>query len=158
MSSNHIFAESPFNAFPYKTFPQMIDKLEYLGRNEEHSPYEISPGTDLCISDAYYSLAFLTFLHSYGKVVEKDSKWVLKPKGKKQTKKPYRFASIANASLVLDELSKNPITVQEIHKAVSEITEEQISNYLDTLSLITQRGKVEQRAEGWDATYVLIDW
>ena len=136
----------------------MIDKLEYLGRNEEHSPYEISPGTDLCISDAYYSLAFLTYLHSYGKVVEKDSKWVLKPKGLKQTKKPYRFASIANSSLILEELSENPITVQDIHKSTPDFTEEQISNHLHILSLLTQKGKVEQRAEGWDATYVLIDW
>lgn len=158
MSNNDIFAESPFNAFPYKTFPQMIDKLEYLGRNEEHSPYEISPGTDLCISDAYYSLGFLTFFHSYGKVVKEGSKWLLKPKEQKQTKKPYRFATIANASLILEKLSKNPITIQDIHKTTPDLTEEQISNYLHILSLITQKGKVEQRAEGWDATYVLIDW
>ncbi|MCK4848307.1 MAG: hypothetical protein KAT16_04720 [Candidatus Heimdallarchaeota archaeon] len=158
MSNNHIFLESPFNGFPYKTFPQMIDKLEYLGRNEEHSPYEISPSTDLCISDVYYSLGFLTYLHSYGRVIEEVPKWVLKPKGKKQLKKPHRFATIANSSLILEELSKNPITVQDIHKATPELTEEQISNYLHILSLITQKGKVEQKAEGWDATYVLIDW
>jgi hypothetical protein len=158
LSDNHIFANSPFNAFPFKSFPQVIDKLEYLGRNEEHSPYEISPGTDLCISDTYYSLGFLTFLHSYGKVIKKDDKWLLKPKGNKKTDKPYRFATIANASLILDQMSKTPITVQDIFKATPEIAEEQITNYLYILSLITQRGKVEQRAEGWDATYILIDW
>ena len=158
MSDNHVFLKSPFNAFPFKSFPQVIDKLEYLGRNEEHSPYEISPGTDLCISDTYYSLGFLNYLHSYGKVVKKENKWLLQPRGKKITEKPYRFATIEDASLILELLSKNPKTVQDIHTATPEISEEKISNYLYILSLITKKGKVEQRAEGWDATYVLIDW
>ena len=158
MPNNHIFTQSPFNAFPFNTFTQVIDKLEYLGKNEEHSPYEISPGTNLCISDTYYSLGFLTFLHSYGKVIQDNSNWLLNPRGEKITKKPYRFAALSDATLVLESLSKTPITIQEIQKMNPELTEEIINNYLNLLSLITLRGKVEQRAEGWDATYVLIDW
>ena len=158
MSESDIFKKSPFNTFPFKSFPQVIDKLEYLGRTEEHSPYEISPGTDLCISDTYYSLGFLNFLHSYGKVVKDENKWLLQPKGEKKTEKPYRFVTISDASLILEELYKSPNTIQGIHKAIPEISEDIISNYLYVLALITNKGKVEQRSEGWDATYVLIDW
>ena len=158
MSDADIFSQSPFDSFPFKSFPQVIDKLEYLGRNEEHSPYEISPGTDLCISDTYYSLAFLNYLHSYGKVVNDEDKWSLQPKGNVLTEKPYRFVTISDASLILDELSKAPITTQDLHKAIPEIEEDKIINYLRILALIAQKGKVEQRSEGWDATYVLIDW
>lgn len=153
-----MFSNSPFNAFPFKSFPQVIDKLEYLGRNEEHSPYEVSPGTDLCMSDTYYSLAFLNYLHSYGRVVKNGDTWSLQPKGKKNTEKPHRFVTISDATLILDELVKTPHTVQNIHTNLPEISEEKITNYLQILALITQKGKVEQRSEGWDATYILIDW
>ena len=68
MQDKDYFDKEPFSKFPYKTFQQVIDKLGYL--NEESSPYEISPGTDLCVSDTYYSLGFLVYLHAFGQVVK----------------------------------------------------------------------------------------
>ncbi len=158
MSDLSFFSQAPFSEFPFKTFPQVLDKLEYLGRDEEQTPYEISPGTDLCISDTYYSLGFLTFLHSYGKVISDDEKWFLEPKGKPETEKPYRFALISDVTLILEELSDGAKSIQELDKKLSDLSVEEITNYLNILKLITLKGKVKQKAKGWDASYVLKDW
>jgi hypothetical protein len=66
MQSNDYFSKKPFNTFPFQTFLKVVDKLAYL--DDESSPYEVSPGTDLCVSDTYYSLGFLVYLHAFGKV------------------------------------------------------------------------------------------
>ena len=158
MSDASFFLQAPFSEFPFKTFPQVIDKLEYLGRNEEQTPYEISPGTDLCISDTYYSLGFLTYLHSYGKVLSNEGKWFLEPKGKPDPEKPYRFALISNAVLILEELFKGAKSDQELNQKLSDLSVEEINTYLSILTLITQKGKVTQEAKGWDASYILKDW
>ncbi len=158
MSNASFFLQPPFSEFPFKTFPQVIDKLEYLGRDEEQTPYEISPGTDLCISDTYYSLGFLTYLHSYGKVVSKNGEWFLGPKGNPDSDKPYRFALISDAALILEQLFEGSKNVQELDKKLSDLSSEEITTYLSILSLITQKGKVTQEAKGWDASYVLKDW
>lgn len=158
MSDSSLFSLKPFNEFPFVSFPTVIDKLEYLGRNEESTPYEISPGINLCISDTYYSLGFLTYLHSFGRVIEDKGKWMLKPKGKPLTEKPYRFALIENAVLFLETLTKGPKSVDELHEKHPEIPKDQITNTLKILDLISQTGKVVQKSLGWDASFVLKDW
>ncbi|MHA1977316.1 MAG: hypothetical protein ACW98F_14225 [Candidatus Hodarchaeales archaeon] len=158
MSEASFFSQPPFSEFPFNTFLQVIDKLEYLGRNEEQTPYEISPGTDLCISDTYYSLGFLTHLHSYGKVFLDDGKWVLDPKGNPDPEKPYRFALISDAALILDQLFKGIENVQKLDDQLSDLSSDEITNYLRVFVLITQKGQVTQEAKGWDASYILKDW
>ncbi|MFX0184317.1 MAG: hypothetical protein ACFE95_14635 [Candidatus Hodarchaeota archaeon] len=148
--------EPPFNTFPFKTFYQIIDKMEYLG--EEASPYEVSPGTDLCISDTYYSLGFLNYLHSFGKIQMRDNIWTLDPKGKPLKEKPYRFSLIAEAVEILQVLSNDKKTVSEIHSTVPSLSEKKILNYLYFLSMLSQKGKIEQRSKGWDATFILTRW
>ncbi|MFX1286307.1 MAG: hypothetical protein ACFFB5_21920 [Promethearchaeota archaeon] len=156
MLSNSYFNHPPFDSFPFKTFAQVIDKMEYL--NEESSPYEISPGTDLCISDTYYSLGFLTYLHAFGRVNNKESKWILNPRGEKPTEKPYRFKLISDAAEILEALLNGHKTTGEIKRVIPNLTEEQINEYLNVLLLLAQRGKVVQRATGWDATFLLTEW
>jgi hypothetical protein len=158
MSAKSFFTQPPFSEFPFKTFPQVLDKLEYLGRNEEQTPYEISPGTDLCISDTYYSLGFLTYLHAFGKVVEKDGIWSLESEGTSLPNKPYRYALIESAVEILQVLKNGAKTIEKIHESVSNLSKEEVTNYLRILLLISQKGKVEQREMGWDASYVLLDW
>ncbi len=158
MSDASFFLQPPFSEFPFNIFPQLIDKLEYLGRDEEQTPYEISPGTDLCISDTYYSLGFLTYLDSYGRVLSDGRKWFLDPKGKPLPEKPYRFPLISDAILILEELFDGAKSAQDLHEKLSDLSEEEITNYLRILALITQKGKVIQEAKGWDASYVLKDW
>ncbi|MFX0050426.1 MAG: hypothetical protein ACFE8U_03945 [Candidatus Hermodarchaeota archaeon] len=148
--------EPPFNKFPFNTFYQVIDKMEYLG--EEASPYEVSPGTDLCISDTYYSLGFLNYLHSFGKVEKRDNIWILNPKGKPLEEKPYRFSLISEAVDILQALSNDQNNVSKIHSSVSDLSEEKILNYLRILSILCQKGKIEQRSKGWDATFILTRW
>ncbi len=158
MENASFFQQPPFSEFPFNTFPQIMDKLEYLGRDEEQTPYEISPGTDLCISDTYYSLGFLTFLCSFGRVKTNDGKWFLDPKGKPIAEKPYRYALISDAVSILKELLKGAKTIKELDESLSTLSTDDITLYLKILSLITQKGKVIQEAKGWDATYVLKDW
>ncbi|MFX0149163.1 MAG: hypothetical protein ACFFAJ_00125 [Candidatus Hodarchaeota archaeon] len=148
--------EPPFNKFPFNTFYQVIDKMEYLG--EEASPYEVSPGTDLCISDTYYSLGFLNYLHSFGKVEKRDNIWILNPKGKPLEEKPYRFSLISEAVDILQALSNDQNNVSKIHSSLSDLSEEKILNYLRILSILCQKGKIEQRSKGWDATFILTRW
>jgi hypothetical protein len=148
--------EPPFNKFPFNTFYQVIDKIEYLG--EEASPYEVSPGIDLCISDTYYSLGFLNYLHSFGKVEKRDNMWILNPKGKPLEEKPYRFNLISEAVDILQALSNDQNHVSKIHSSLSDLSEEKILSYLRILSLLCQKGKIEQRSKGWDATYILSRW
>lgn len=151
-----LITKPPFNIFPYKNAPSIIDKLEYLG--EESSPYEISPGTDLCISDTYYSLGFLTYLHAFGRVVKKDDKWLLDPQGKSLPDKPYRFTLISDAVEILKVLQNGPLTIEEIAEAVENISEEKIEIYLNILNLLSQKGRVNQVSKGWDATFQLKEW
>jgi hypothetical protein len=49
-------------------------------------------------------------------------------------------------------------TIAEIQKVVPNLTEEMINEYLNVLLLLSQKGKVEQRATGWDATFILTEW
>ena len=159
MSDANLFSQPPFNAFPFNTFLQIIDKLEYLGRNEEQTPYEVSPGTDLCISDTYYSLSFLTYLHSFGKVIKtEENTWELKPSLEPLSDKPYRFTLIESVTKVLESLKSGLKTIEEIEAQISDISHDEIESYLKILSLITQRGKVIQQSKGWDATYILKNW
>jgi hypothetical protein len=159
MSNVNIFSKPPFNAFPFNTFIQIIDKLEYLGKNEEQTPYEVSPGTDLCISDTYYSLSFLTYLHSFGKVINPtENNWKLETSGKPQPDKPYRFVLIESATKVLESLKSGFNKIEEIDAQIPELSINEIDAYLRILVLITQRGKVVQHSKGWDASYVLKDW
>lgn len=146
----------PFNAFPYDTFIQVIDKLEYLG--EEVTPYEVSPGTDLCLSDTYYSLSFLAYLHSYGRAVKNNDEWYLELKGKSLEKKPYRYKLIAEAIEILEVLSETGKSEEEIVKAVPRIETTKIPNYLRILTILGQKGKVEQEKSGWDASFILKEW
>lgn len=148
--------EPPFNIFPFNTFYQIIDKMEYLG--EEASPYEVSPGTDLCISDTYYSLGFLNYLHSFGKIQKRDNIWILDPKGEPLKEKPYRFSLIAEAVDILQALSNEQKEVSEIHSTILRLSEKKILNYLHILSMLSQKGKIEQRSKGWDATFILTRW
>ncbi len=156
MKYAELITRPPFNVFPYRNAPSIIDKLEYLG--EESSPYEVSPGTDLCISDTYYSLGFLTYLHSFGRVLNVEDKWLLDPKGEIMPDKPYRFTLIADAVEILKILQRGPSTVREIKKTLENLSEEIIEIYLNILYLLTQKGKVEQISKGWDATFKLIEW
>ncbi len=156
MANNEFYTSPPFDSFPYNTFLQVIDKMIYLG--EESSPYEVSPGTDLCISDTYYSLGFLTYLHSFGRVIQENERWILNPKGEKIDKKPYRFKLITEAVSILQVLYEGHSTVKAICNAVKNIEKTKIENYLRILSLISQRGKIEQLSVGWDATFILKDW
>jgi hypothetical protein len=156
MVSNSHFNNPPFDSFPFKTFLQVVDKMEYL--DEESSPYEISPGTDLCISDTYYSLGFLTYLHSFGRVLNNNGEWILAPRGEKPTEKPYRFQLISDAAEILEALLNGQKTTSEIKKTVPDLTEEIINGYLNVLMDLSQKGKVEQRATGWDATFILAEW
>ena len=156
MVSNSYFNHPPFDSFPFKTFIQVVDKMEYL--NEESSPYEVSPGTDLCISDTYYSLGFLTYLHAFGRVSNKDGEWILNPRGEKPVEKPYRFKLISDAVEILEALLNGHKTTAEIKKVVPNLTEEMINEYLNVLLLLSQKGKIEQRATGWDATFILTEW
>lgn len=159
MSDANLFSQPPFNAFPFNTFLQIIDKLEYLGRNEEQTPYEVSPGTDLCISDTYYSLSFLTYLNSFGKVIKtEENTWELKPSLEPLSDKPYRFTLIESVTKVLESLKSGLKTIEEIEAQISDISHDEIESYLIILSLITQRGKVIQQSKGWDATYILKNW
>ncbi|MFX0205883.1 MAG: hypothetical protein ACFFDT_07830 [Candidatus Hodarchaeota archaeon] len=156
MVSNSHFNNPPFDSFPFKTFLQVVDKMEYL--NEESSPYEISPGTDLCISDTYYSLGFLTYLHAFGRVLNNNGEWVLDPKGEKPAEKPYRFSLISDAAEILEALLNGQKTTSEIKKTLPDLTETTINEYLNVLMVLSQKGKVEQRATGWDATFILAEW
>ncbi|MFX0124361.1 MAG: hypothetical protein ACFFAE_12035 [Candidatus Hodarchaeota archaeon] len=156
MITKSYFDNPPFDSFPFKTFMQVVDKMEYL--NEESSPYEISPGTDLCISDTYYSLGFLTYLHTFGRVSNKEGEWTLNPRGEKPAEKPYRFNLISDAAEILEALLNGHKTPIDIKKSVPDLTEELIDNYLNVLLLLSQKGKIEQRETGWDATYILSDW
>jgi hypothetical protein len=156
MANNEFYTSSPFDSFPYNTFLQVIDKMIYLG--EESSPYEVSPGTDLCISDTYYSLGFLTYLHSFGRVIQENERWVFKPKGEIIAKEPYRFKLIAEAVSILQALRDGYSTVEAIHNAVGDIQKAKIEKYLRILILISQRGKIEQLSKGWDATFIIKDW
>jgi hypothetical protein len=158
MSETSFFTSYPLNEFPFPSFPKVIDKLEYLGRNEEHTPYEISPGIDLCISDTYYSLGFLTFLHSFGKVINEGDKWVLEPKGKPMTDKPYRFTLIENVTMILGVLTKGSKTLEELSEKLPSIPSDQIQDYLKILELISHSGKVKQISKGWDASFMLKSW
>jgi hypothetical protein len=159
MSNTNLFSQPPFNAFPFNTFLQIIDKLEYLGKNEEQTPYEVSPGTDLCISDTYYSLSFLTYLHSFGRVIKSDDNtWKLKHTNKAHPDKPYRFTLIECATKVLESLKSGYNTIEEIKAHIPGTTNDEIEFYLEILSLITQQGKVVQQSKGWDASYILKDW
>ncbi|UCE13264.1 MAG: hypothetical protein JSV04_13895 [Candidatus Heimdallarchaeota archaeon] len=160
MAVNSYFQHPPFNAFPFKNFLQVIDKMEYLGENEEFSPYEVSPGTDLCISDTYYSLRFLVYLHSFGRVTQDGNKWFITPnsKGEIPTEKPHRYSLIADAVEILQALAKGNKTTDEIKPSVSDLADQTISDYLNVLRLLTQKGKIEQRSSGWDATFVLTEW
>ncbi|MFX0173225.1 MAG: hypothetical protein ACFE9L_15120 [Candidatus Hodarchaeota archaeon] len=153
---NSEIKKPPFDKFPFNTFYQVIDKMEYLG--EEASPYEVSPGTDLCISDTYYSLGFLTYLHSFGKVEKRDNIWILNPKGKPLEEKPYRFSLISEAVDILQALWNDQNQVSEIHSSLSNLSEGKILNYLGILSILDQKGKIEQRSKGWDATFILTRW
>ena len=146
----------PFNTFPYNTFIQIIDKLEYLG--EEVTPYEVSPGTDLCLSDTYYSLSFLVYLHSFGHAVKKNDEWHLELKGKSPQKKPYRYKLIAEAIQILEVLSETGKSEEEIIKTVPRIDTTKIPIYLKILAFLGQKGKVEQAKSGWDASFILKEW
>jgi len=130
--------------------------MEYLG--EEASPYEVSPGTDLCISDTYYSLGFLNYLHSFGKIQKRDNIWILDPKGEPLKEKPYRFSLIAEAVDILQALSNEQKKVSEIHSTIPSLSEKKILNYLHILSMLSQKGKIKQRSKGWDATFILTRW
>lgn len=156
MKYSELITQPPFNVFPFKNAPSIIDKLEYLG--EEASPYEVSPGTDLCISDTYYSLGFLTYLHAFGRVVNREKKWLLDPKGIPLPDKPYRFALIADAVEILKFLQRGPSTVKEISQALENLSEEKVDIYLNILLLLSQKGKVNQISKGWDATFELKGW
>ncbi|MFX0012984.1 MAG: hypothetical protein ACFFB2_04085 [Promethearchaeota archaeon] len=156
MALNAHFSNPPFDKFPFKTFLQVIEKMEYL--KEESSPYEISPGTDLCISDTYYSLGFLTYLNSFGRVVKDGEEWNLNPRGDVSEEKPYRFTLISNAVEILQALLKGHKTTSEIKKVVPDLSTETINNYLIVLGLISQKGKIEQRSTGWDSTFILSKW
>jgi hypothetical protein len=156
MQDNTYFKKEPFNTFPFKTFLQVIDKLAYL--NDVSSPYEVSPGTDLCISDTYYSLGFLVYLHAFGKVIKDESRWKLKHKGKIPLKKPYRFSLIEDAVKILDTLKDGNETISKIKNSIPDLSEEVISDYLNVLLLLSQPGKIKQHASGWDATFSLVEW
>lgn len=156
MASDSYFNRPPFDTFPFKTFLQVLDKMEYLG--EESSPYEVSPGTDLCISDTYYSLGFLTYIHSFGRVVNDGDEWFLDPKGEIPPEKPYRFKLISDAVDVLHALMDGHRTITEIKNVVSSLSEEKIDDYLNVLQLLSQKSRIVQRAKGWDATFVLTEW
>lgn len=154
---NHIyFNKEPFNAFPFNTFMQVIDKLGYL--NEESSPYEVSPGTDLCVSDTYYSLGFLVYLHAFGKVTKEEDKWKLSYSSKISFKKPYRFTLIEDALKILISLQDGNNTIEALQTANPEFSTDTITNYLNILLLLSQTGKVKQHATGWDATFSLAKW
>ncbi len=156
MASNSYFNRPPFDTFPFKTFLQVLDKMEYLG--EESSPYEVSPGTDLCISDTYYSLGFLTYIHSFGKVVNDGDKWFLDPRGEAPPEKPYRFKLISDAVEILQALLEGHRTIPEIQTVVSSLSEEAIDDCLNVLLLLSQKAKIVQRAKGWDATFIHTEW
>lgn len=151
-----MFEIPPFNAFPFDTFIQVIEKLEYLG--EEVTPYEVSPGTALCLSDVYYSLSFLSFLHSYGCAVKKNDEWFLKPKGESLPKKPYRYKLIAEATEILQVLSVVGKLEKEVVETVPKIDPSIVPIYLRILTLLGQKGKVEQTKSGWDASFTLTNW
>ncbi|MFW9778854.1 MAG: hypothetical protein ACFFE8_08370 [Candidatus Heimdallarchaeota archaeon] len=146
----------PFNGFPFSTFMQVIEKLEYLA--DEVTPYEVSPGTDLCLSDTYYSLSFLAYLHSYGRTIKKNNKWMLDPIGEPRTKKPYRYKLIEDATEILKKLSTTGKLEDEIAEAVSNIDINIVKVYLDFLSLLGSKGKVVQAKTGWDASFILKEW
>lgn len=143
-------------SFPWKTFIHVIDKMEYL--NEEASPYEVSPGTDLCISDTYYSLGFLTYLHSFGRVTTDDEKWFLDSMGNIPIEKPHRFALIKEATEILEQLLKGPQSIAEIINSVPEFSDNKTGAYLNLLSVLSQKGKIKQISTGWDATFILTEW
>ncbi len=153
-----LFRGSPFETFPYKTFLQVIDKMEYLG--EEASPYEVSPGTDLCLSDTYYSLGFLSYLHSFGKVcyAENDDKWSLNPKSEVIEQKPYRFGLISEAVDLLNVLREGDKTIEELKTHFPDMQEKKIETYLKILNLLSQKGKIVQKSKGWDSTFILTKW
>ncbi|WP_455142324.1 hypothetical protein [Candidatus Hodarchaeum mangrovi] len=149
-------SKSPFNAFPYKHALQIIDKLEYLG--EEASPYEISPGTDLCISDTYYTLGFFNYLHAFGKVVKDGEIWNLNPKGEPIPEKPYRYALIEDAVKILNVLHSGPKSLEKIADELPDFSKTEIEEYLNVLAALAQKGKVKQISKGWDATFALTEW
>ena len=146
----------PFNIFPYKHALQIIDKLEYLG--EEASPYEISPGTDLCISDTYYTLGFFNYLHAYGKVIKDRDLWKLNPQGKPIPEKPYRYVLIETAVKILNILQSGPKSVEKIADEITDISKTEIEEYLNVLAALSQKGKVKQISKGWDSTFILTKW
>lgn len=156
MQNHAYFNKEPFNAFPFNTFMQVIDKLGYL--NEESSPYEVSPGTDLCVSDTYYSLGFLVYLHAFGKVTKEEDKWKLSYSSKISSKKPYRFTLIEDALKILISLQDGNNTIEALQTANPEFNTDTITNYLNVLLLLSQTGKVKQHATGWDATFSLVKW
>ena len=59
---------------------------------------------------------------------------------------------------ILEALLNGHKTTVEIKKAVPDLTEEAIDDYLNVLLLLSQKGKIEQRETGWDATYILTKW
>ncbi|MHA2329694.1 MAG: hypothetical protein ACXACR_14350 [Candidatus Hodarchaeales archaeon] len=156
MKFDNVMLRPPFDKFPYHHALSIIDKLEYLG--EESSPYEVAPGTDLCTSDTYYTLGFLVYLHAFGKVVSQDDKWFLDPKGEPLSEKPYRFTLIADAVKILKVLMKGPQVTSEIDLLFPKLSEQTVNDYFYVLSLLAQKGKVEQQSIGWDATYILSPW
>lgn len=148
--------KDPYNTYPFKTFHQVIDRIEYL--EDVVSPFEVSPGTDLCVVDTMYSLDFLTYLHSFGKLIKKDDKWFLNPKLKKSSKKPYRDNLIQDAVDILESISKSNHLEDEIKKNLDKIDPELVSLYLQRLPSIYVKGKVIKKSEGWDTTYALEKW
>jgi len=148
--------KDPYNTYPFKTFHQVIDRIEYL--EDVVSPFEVSPGTDLCVVDTMYSLDFLTYLHSFGKMIKKENKWFLSPKSKKASKKPYRDNLIKDAAEILESINRGNHNEEEIQKDIDKIAPELVSLYLQRLPSIFIKGKVLKKSEGWDTTYALEEW
>ncbi len=156
MQSNDYFNKKPFNTFPFHTFLQVVDKLAYL--DEESSPYEVSPGTELCVSDTYYSLGFLVYLHAFGKVTKKGNKWKLSSTEDFSSKKPYRFSLIEDVVKILIALKDGHNDIEALQTTLPELSADTINNYLNILVLLSQTGLVKQHEEGWDATFSLVKW
>ncbi len=145
------------NEFPFKWIPKILSVLE---DKDFCTTSQVAKAIGSCVSDAGEVLRMMKFLTYFGKInANSENKWRLKyaPEDINSPRKDFRFKYIQNLIEVIEILKEGPKSTHEIANKISQELD-YVREILSFLSLITEKGFVCLRGEGYPREWTLRSW
>ena len=131
-----------------------------LENKDSQTSSQVAKAIGSCSSDAGEVLRMMNYITYFGRInPNSENKWTIKysPEDINSPSKNFRFKCLQNLLEVIEILKEGPQSTHEIANKISQELDD-VRELLSFLSMITEKGFVCLKGEGYPQQWVMRSW